>query len=84
MVRDFSKFQISCCLFSFSDFAKARKTISEFFRTGISAQPKTDPTVSGLLCKKAGSSSEISQGGMGASPEITEEDIPIGKYQQSS
>ncbi|KAL1265789.1 hypothetical protein QQF64_003816 [Cirrhinus molitorella] len=58
------------------DFAKARKTISEFFRTGIS-QPKTDPAVSELLCKKAGSSSEIGQGGMVASLENSEEDIPI-------
>ncbi|XP_073681593.1 uncharacterized protein [Garra rufa] len=58
------------------DFAKARKTISDFFRTGIS-QPKTDPAVFELPCKRAGSSSEISQGGMVASQENSEEDIPI-------
>ncbi|KAL1250367.1 hypothetical protein QQF64_021372 [Cirrhinus molitorella] len=59
------------------DFAKVRKTISDFFRTGISGQPKTDLAVSESLCKAAGSSSEICQGGRDASPEISEEEIPI-------
>uniref|UniRef100_A0A9J8BKY0 Dual specificity phosphatase 29 n=1 Tax=Cyprinus carpio carpio TaxID=630221 RepID=A0A9J8BKY0_CYPCA len=59
------------------DFAKVRRTISEYFRTGISAQPKTDLAVSTFLCKAAGSSSEIGQGGMDASFDISQEDIPI-------
>lgn len=75
-------FPITC--FSFSDFAKVRRTISEYFRTGISAQPKTDLAVSTFLCKAAGSSSEIGQGGMDASFDISQEDIPIGKYKQST
>lgn len=58
--------------------------MSEFFRTGISSQSKTDPAVSESLCKVAGGSSEIGQDGMDASSEISEEDIPLGKYQQSS
>ncbi|XP_016354161.1 uncharacterized protein LOC107697821 [Sinocyclocheilus anshuiensis] len=60
-----------------TEFAKVRKTISEFFRTGISAQPKTDPAVYESLCEEAGSSSEIGQGGMDASLEIAKKDIPI-------
>ncbi len=75
-------FLITC--FSFLDFAKVRRTISEFFWTGISAQPKTDLAVSEFLCKVAGSSSEIGHGGLDASFDISEEDIPIGKYKQST
>lgn len=76
-------FLITYCS-SITEFAKVRKTMSDFFRTGISSQSKTDPAVSESLCKVAGSSSEIGQGGMDASSEISEEDIPLGKYQQSS
>ncbi|XP_058618224.1 uncharacterized protein LOC131531475 isoform X1 [Onychostoma macrolepis] len=61
-----------------TEFAKVRKTISEFFLTGISPQSKTDLAVSESLCEEAGSSSEISQSGVDASSEISEEDIPIG------
>lgn len=57
---------------SFPVFAKVRKTISEFFQTGISPQPKERR------------SSDIGQGGMDASPEISEEDILISTYQESS
>ncbi|XP_059384631.1 uncharacterized protein LOC132118687 [Carassius carassius] len=60
-----------------TEFAKVKKTMSEFFRTGISSQSKTDPAVSESLCEEAGSSSEISQGDMDASSEVSEEDIPI-------
>lgn len=71
-------------IFYFTDFAKVRRTISEFFRTGNSAKPKTDLAVSEVLCKGVGSSSEIGQGGMVASFDICHEDIAIGKYQQST
>ncbi|XP_026054860.1 uncharacterized protein LOC113040876 [Carassius auratus] len=60
-----------------TEFAKVRKTMSEFFRTGISSQSKTDPAVSESLCEEAGRSSEIGQGDMDASSEVSEEDIPI-------
>lgn len=74
-------FLIAYCS-SITEFAKVRKTMSEFFRTGISSQSKTDPAVSESLCEEAGSSSEIGQGDMDASSEVSEEDIPIGKYLQ--